>query len=337
MLCANDGLAALDAGATTSLVVFGFTPALNVVNAGGPTHLLLAIANCPAEAEAPLLLGSWQVWDDGGFLCLSADSSVGAIQVVNCDARAPTVVEAPRVSSFVSMGPTACSIGTNGCTTAPVLSVGYHAYAGMDVWEEGKRFTGATAVIEWQFVNSNSLTDHVSVWVAVANFAQSTDDPKNRWFQAGWRRFPYQPTTVYCEAKVTNEPALPPLEQDGVQVFGEYKVAYDEASASWQMYADCPNAANGYISYTVPASAVPGVRFCSVQFMAEVHNALDHVPGSTQYPLQISCCGQRLRGKGWERAVLSHAYDTAPNSFVNELLDHTCDDGLRSRFEVGYQ
>lgn len=114
MTCSDLGISAFETGVSGSLPVLGFEPMPYVLNAGGPTNLLLALGGCPSGVNVNLLLGAWTVWDTGGTMCLSP-SSTGVVGAVDCHPIDPAFWPNPHVIGFASDGSEPCEVGANGC------------------------------------------------------------------------------------------------------------------------------------------------------------------------------------------------------------------------------
>ncbi|MFN8179960.1 MAG: T9SS type A sorting domain-containing protein [bacterium] len=120
LTCAQRGISAFEADVLATLPVAGFEPRPGVFNVGGPTSLLIAIAGCPSGEDVNFLVGAWTVVDTGGTICLGPSSADGIIGAVDCDPIAPVFWPDPIVVGYASTGAPPCSLGTNGCTAAPV-------------------------------------------------------------------------------------------------------------------------------------------------------------------------------------------------------------------------
>jgi len=112
LTCARGGLSAFEAHVTGTLPLLGFSPADGVLNAGSGDHLLLAVGNCPSGAAIAKLLGTLNVWDQGGTLCLGA-LAPDPFGAVDCRLL-PSFAPDPGVTGFASDG-TPCRTGTHGC------------------------------------------------------------------------------------------------------------------------------------------------------------------------------------------------------------------------------
>jgi hypothetical protein len=115
LLCAQRGLAALEAGVVHSFDSASFVPLNGVVNAGQAGDLMLAVPACPMGESLDHLLGYWVVWDDGGAICLAPSATNGILAAVDCDPDHPSSWSDPHVVGFSSDGTTPCEIGDNGC------------------------------------------------------------------------------------------------------------------------------------------------------------------------------------------------------------------------------
>ena len=90
--CSPDGgmsAAEFDLTIPAGVSNFGFTPALNFLNAGGPSDLLLAAGGCP---EGPVLAGSWNLFGPAsvaGDYCLVPSVRSAQRVTVDCNAIGP--------------------------------------------------------------------------------------------------------------------------------------------------------------------------------------------------------------------------------------------------------
>lgn len=116
--CVDDGLSAFEADVLSSTTPLSFVPAVNVLNVGTPSELMLAVGGCPFGSNLNLLLGEWLVWDDGITFCLTSSAQSGQMTAVDCSSPSPASTIDPQVSGFSSSAAPPCSIGTANCQPA---------------------------------------------------------------------------------------------------------------------------------------------------------------------------------------------------------------------------
>ena len=127
LTCSRGGLAAFEADVSSTLPILGFEPLNGVLNAGTPSHLLLAIPGCPSGDATNLLLGRWNVWDalPGGSLCLGGGNDTGGritLGAVDCETLQPFCARFPGLTGFSSSAAPPCQRGGQGCSGAQILS-----------------------------------------------------------------------------------------------------------------------------------------------------------------------------------------------------------------------
>jgi hypothetical protein len=115
--CLDRGISAFEGEVSTELTIGNFEPVNGVLNAGSGNHLLLAIPGCPTGPNAEFLLGSWNVFDSGGEICIHAAQSSGNLAAVDCDTPNPHLWKEPIVEGFGSNGGSPCVTGSIGCAT----------------------------------------------------------------------------------------------------------------------------------------------------------------------------------------------------------------------------
>ncbi len=139
--CVDRGLAAFEAEVETDLVVEGFVPRNGVLDAGSGRRLLLAIPDCPSGEGVNFLLGSWNVFDSGGEICLVAAAESGNLAAVDCTLPDPLLWADPVVTGFNSLGSPPCVNGERGCTLAAADPVRLE-------WSSGEESATAVGVVE---------------------------------------------------------------------------------------------------------------------------------------------------------------------------------------------
>ncbi|MFN8176876.1 MAG: FlgD immunoglobulin-like domain containing protein [bacterium] len=112
--CSERGLAAFEAGTSSTLPLAGFVPADGVLNIGQGSDLLMAVGGCPTGPNVDRLLGYWNVLDTGGEVCLGASAAHGLFGAVDCSSL-PSFWPDPRVQGFSSSADAPCLVGTNAC------------------------------------------------------------------------------------------------------------------------------------------------------------------------------------------------------------------------------
>lgn len=105
----------------TSWTTFGFNPTNGYLNALDATHLLLAVANCPA---GPVVAGQWTMFGTSGKMGFIPSTSAGSANTIDCDQTVPALSIWPGEMRLVGCGTSdlAASLQDhgNGCTADPV-------------------------------------------------------------------------------------------------------------------------------------------------------------------------------------------------------------------------
>lgn len=122
LVCGQGGLAALEAGVSSTLPLVGFTAEEGVYDVEPGPDLALAVGGCPGDVGMPRLLGSWLVQDLGGEICLGPSEMNGSIGAVDCGTQ-PSFWTDPRVYGFSSSGVPPCIVGANSCDSIGPVSL----------------------------------------------------------------------------------------------------------------------------------------------------------------------------------------------------------------------
>jgi hypothetical protein len=107
---------------TGTLQVLGFSVLNGVMNAGGPTNLLLAVPGCPSGDAVSFLLGYWVVWDAGGTICLGPSAANNLLAAVDCEFN---LTDSPWVVGFSSSAVSPCAGGAAPCDSLEALNASY--------------------------------------------------------------------------------------------------------------------------------------------------------------------------------------------------------------------